>query len=274
MGEKKAPTALADGIIRLGAVLRECEENAAVAARRKGLRVYVYDEVELPQPLSDPSGLVKRAVAGLLGCSVGAAARGAVTLVARRSENAEGRVALRIEVSDAGIAPRDAALADARDAVKTFGGELEVWTLEDVGTRTVLTLELSLARESAEAIDRALGLKNCAGSDKIYRSALRALAEDAGKEARELRRCALCGDYTAARKIAHTWKGSAAIIGAVRLAELAAILEEAFQRDGSYFRRHMLTDYEYELSRAIEAVAKGSRTDAESPSRPPPQRVT
>ena len=74
-------------------------------------------------------------------------------------------------------------------------------------------------------LDAASGLKCVGGKAERYVRLLRRLVDDHGDDLSKLRACLAVGDLTGARRIAHTLKGVAGTLGAIRLQGAAAALE-------------------------------------------------
>ncbi|MCL2699439.1 MAG: response regulator, partial [Defluviitaleaceae bacterium] len=121
---------------------------------------------------------------------------------------------------------------------------------------------------SAAPIDKPLALENNAGSEDLFYESLDAFALEQPQNLTSLEEAISKRDLVLANRIAHTNKNSAAIIGAARLAEISAVLEEALRRDGSYFKDRMLKDYSDELSRVIAYINSLNCSAARSRSLP------
>jgi two-component system sensor histidine kinase/response regulator len=80
---------------------------------------------------------------------------------------------------------------------------------------------------SIPGIDTASALKRTGGNPKRYESLLRKFAQSAAGGVQEIRAALAAGDTATATRGAHSLKGSAANLGAVSLAEVAAKAETA-----------------------------------------------
>ncbi|MEF8714343.1 MAG: PAS domain S-box protein [Accumulibacter sp.] len=81
--------------------------------------------------------------------------------------------------------------------------------------------------------DPRLGLERVQGRSNTYLRLLRQFAESSADDGMALRRYLAVGDHVAARRWAHSLRGAAGTLGAVRLQTLAAKLEEAFCEERS-----------------------------------------
>jgi CheY-like chemotaxis protein len=79
-----------------------------------------------------------------------------------------------------------------------------------------------------EAIDRKAGLRNAVGDPELYAHLLKVFVEDHGGDAEKIKGALAGGDGEQARRIAHTLKSAAALIGAEKLRRAAAVLEKLF----------------------------------------------
>jgi PAS domain S-box-containing protein len=89
--------------------------------------------------------------------------------------------------------------------------------------------DVDLSDLRIDGLDVKLGLSRVMGKTKLYRDLLRKFARDQAPVPVALKAAAEAGDLATARRLAHTAKGLAGNIGATRLQEQAAELEEAIR---------------------------------------------
>jgi signal transduction histidine kinase/CheY-like chemotaxis protein len=82
---------------------------------------------------------------------------------------------------------------------------------------------------SSSVIDRELGLKNATNDPLLYRQLLADFAANHARDADRMRERLADKDFTSARRLAHTLKSTAAIIGATALSRASAALERALK---------------------------------------------
>jgi two-component system sensor histidine kinase/response regulator len=78
-------------------------------------------------------------------------------------------------------------------------------------------------------LDAGLGLRQCGGRIALYQSLLRLYVQHNADFGAQVRAALERGDPAAARRLAHTLKGSSAQIGAMAIEEQAAGLESALR---------------------------------------------
>jgi len=82
-------------------------------------------------------------------------------------------------------------------------------------------------------LDAEAGLRYLGGRVPSYVRLLRRFAEEHSNDAASISAFVAAGDYKAAREVAHSLKGVAGTLGAVRLQALVAGLEQLLVTDGS-----------------------------------------
>lgn len=112
-----------------------------------------------------------------------------------------------------------------------------------------------LRHEDGFVIDDAAGVDNFAGNKQAYLQALETFANKYAQTPAALHQAIQDRDFALAQKTAHTEKGAAAIIGARKLSELLAVLEESFRRDGLYFKDKMMEEYQAEHEKVLRCIA-------------------
>ncbi|MDR1515865.1 MAG: Hpt domain-containing protein [Synergistaceae bacterium] len=118
------------------------------------------------------------------------------------------------------------------------------------------------------AINRRVGLKNSAGDETLYRDLLSNFVSDHALDWSLIGDAAGRGDIAVARRIAHTLKSVAALIGARRLHNIAWTIEEKFtEGDGSPTADEML--YLDAEMRAVLAEIDSSETGRSADKREP-----
>jgi CheY-like chemotaxis protein len=102
-------------------------------------------------------------------------------------------------------------------------------------------------------LDAQGAVERMGGKKQIYVKVLKNFAPEYGKAAERIRRCLAAGDIKNAERTAHSIKGVAATIGAVRMSRISFELEESI-RDGSLDVDGLLKTFETELAKTLEAV--------------------
>jgi CheY-like chemotaxis protein/HPt (histidine-containing phosphotransfer) domain-containing protein len=112
------------------------------------------------------------------------------------------------------------------------------------------------------ALDVQGALKRIGGRSQIYVQVLKKFAPEFGKAHEVIRRYLAAHDKEAASRMAHSVKGAAAAIGAVRLSPVAAKLETAIKNEGPDIDV-LLSDFNSELEQALKAVDRFLKTESE-----------
>jgi CheY-like chemotaxis protein len=105
-------------------------------------------------------------------------------------------------------------------------------------------------------------LKRLGGRRKIFVNALKNFAPESGKAHESIVRHLAAHDQEAASRMAHSVKGSAATIGAVRLSSMAAKLETAIKDDGPDIDV-LRSCFKSELEQALEAIDRFLKSESE-----------
>ncbi|HVT51511.1 MAG TPA: response regulator [Dongiaceae bacterium] len=100
--------------------------------------------------------------------------------------------------------------------------------------------EVDLSDLAIDGLDVALGLSRVLGKTKLYRDLLRKFARDQAQVPASLKAALAANDLATARRLAHTAKGLAGNIGAGRLQEQAAALEDAIREEAPRARTEAL----------------------------------
>jgi len=88
---------------------------------------------------------------------------------------------------------------------------------------------MNLTTENADLplLDTAEAIDNLGGDADLYRQVVELFRDDANAQLAALESALTSGDYPTGRRIAHTLKGTAASVGALRLRAAAYVLESA-----------------------------------------------
>ena len=104
-------------------------------------------------------------------------------------------------------------------------------------------------------LENSPALKSMRGNLAKYRHLLIMFAENHANDMAKARELLLQGDYSTAKRLAHTLKGVSATLGAMRLADLARGLDEAFRREADLAEcERLLDEAEPELARLIAGI--------------------
>jgi CheY-like chemotaxis protein/HPt (histidine-containing phosphotransfer) domain-containing protein len=101
------------------------------------------------------------------------------------------------------------------------------------------------------------GLRLCNNKRQLYRDLLLSFRETAGATVGEIRTLLAAGDQAAAIRTAHSMKGTAGIIGAGALADLAGAVEEALRTPPRDDREALLAQFEADLDRIVRGIDRG-----------------
>jgi len=115
-------------------------------------------------------------------------------------------------------------------------------------------LGLDHAPLNIDGIDTEAGVKRLGGKRERYASLLRKFAARQADTVEAIRTALASGDMAAAERDAHSLKGSAATLGADRLAEAASKAEEAI-KSGNALVETLLS-----LSRSLDQVVAAIRS--------------
>jgi CheY-like chemotaxis protein len=141
-----------------------------------------------------------------------------------------------------------------------------------VAPRVVVSdVEVDLSGLAIDGLDVTLGLSRVMGKSRLYRDLLRKFARDQATASGALKAALDAGDRETALRLAHTAKGLAGNIGATRLQEQAAVLEESIHQDVSRPRVENLlkvwSDAQARLIAALTqkvAASEGARANGDA----------
>ncbi|MDR3119967.1 MAG: response regulator [Clostridiales bacterium] len=106
------------------------------------------------------------------------------------------------------------------------------------------------------AVDTAAGIKNAVGDVGLYRQLVSDFLEDHGTDHRKLTDAVAAGDATTARRIAHTLKGTAGQIGAMRLSRAAMRVETLMAAGQLTHAEGELSALDFELTSVVDVLER------------------
>lgn len=115
-------------------------------------------------------------------------------------------------------------------------------------------------------VDLAVALRWLGGDQQLLRELVGIFVDDGPKRLEALRAAMAAADAQQLEQIAHSLKGSAAILGAVRLQESARALEEAARNGFADNNAHLVPELVHEVERVTAFFADPTwqaRLDAE-----------
>ncbi|HVY98674.1 MAG TPA: response regulator [Dongiaceae bacterium] len=124
---------------------------------------------------------------------------------------------------------------------------------------------VDLSGLAIDGLDVRLGLSRVMGKTKLYRDLLRKFARDQAGVPAALKAALDAGDAATAQRLAHTAKGLAGNIGAPRLQEQAALLEEAIRQDSPRPRIDALLDVWAAAQAALIAALREQVAEPQQP---------
>ncbi|MCF8210982.1 MAG: response regulator [Rhodoferax sp.] len=149
-------------------------------------------------------------------------------------------------------------------AATASAGAAESADTDGRATKTAQTLD----KMALPGIDTRLGLAAAMNKDELYRRLLRKFRDGQGTFALLFAKARGDSDTTAARRCAHTLRGTAATVGALRVVQAAAQLEQACQRQApeaeiDALLRQVLSELQ-PVMEGLQALA-GDDTSASNP---------
>jgi len=124
--------------------------------------------------------------------------------------------------------------------------------LKPVGQKPVDAL--SRSSKNDKAIDRELGIENCAGNEAYYEKALAIFLKSGRNTYMRIEKAIAAQNYSLAHEIAHKESGFAAVIGAVKLTKLLSVLAKGLKTGPPDYRNEMLADYGDELGSVLNYI--------------------
>jgi CheY-like chemotaxis protein/HPt (histidine-containing phosphotransfer) domain-containing protein len=107
----------------------------------------------------------------------------------------------------------------------------KVSSVAEPGKKTDPPAASDTAHGGPMVLDRAAGLGNTGGDEVLYAQILASFHEDHYSDCASINKALAAGDYTQARRIAHTLKSTAGLIGAGPLGEAALAAETALVKE-------------------------------------------
>jgi CheY-like chemotaxis protein/two-component sensor histidine kinase len=134
----------------------------------------------------------------------------------------------------------------------------DLWACLMKYLKPVSTSELQSSHhegKSSEIIDMALGIENSANNEASYKRILSNFFDKQREIYEQMESSAKNHDYNQAHMMAHKEKNVAAIIGAVRLAEILNELEKVYKNGGADYPHDLMDAYNEELAKVLDYIS-------------------